>query len=225
MIDKTVSGMDAALAGLTSGASLMISGFGNAGIPGNLIRALASKDARDLTLIINAVRRVDDCDPRLFAEGRISHVITTAFRGPGRAPTNFETQWRRGEVKLEIVPQGTFAERIRAGGAGIPAFYTPTAAGTDLAAGREQRAFGDRMCVLEHALRADFALLRAQKADRFGNLNFSGTQANFGTAMAAAADTAVVEVAEISETPLPPEQVHLPGIYVDRVLQADRVDL
>ncbi len=224
MINKVVADMAAALDGMRSGASLMIGGFGNAGIPANLVRALAPMELTGLTLIINAVRRIDECDKALFDEGRIDRVITTAFRGPGRAPANFEVQWRRGQLGLEIVPQGTFAERIRAGGAGIPAFYTPTAAGTDLAEGREQREFGGRLCVLETALRADFALLRAQKADRFGNLNFRGTQANFGTAMATAADLTIVEVEEISAKPLPPEQIHLPGIYVDRVLQAPRLD-
>ncbi len=224
MINKQVGDLAAAMLGIQSGAALMISGFGNAGIPANLVRALAPMDLTGLTLIINAIRRLDDCDAALFNEQRISHVITTAFRGPGAMPANFEAQWQRGDVTLEIVPQGTFAERIRAGGAGIPAFFTPTAAGTTLAEGREQRLFGGRMCVLEEALKADFALLRAQKADRFGNLFFRGTQANFGTAMAAAAEITVVEVDEISATPLPPEQIHLPGIYVDRVLQAPRLD-
>jgi 3-oxoacid CoA-transferase A subunit len=224
LIDKQVGDVPAALRGLQSGASLMIGGFGNAGLPANLVRALAPMELTGLTLIINAIRRIDECDAALFDERRISHVITTAFRGPGAAAANFEAQWLRGEVSLEIVPQGTFAERIRAGGAGIPAFYTPTAAGTSLADGREQRLFQGRSCVLEEALRADFALLRAQKADRFGNLSFRGTQANFGPAMAAAADITVVEVEEISARPLPPEQIHLPGIYVDRVLQAPRLD-
>ena len=224
MIDKRVDDLSTALRGLQSGASLMISGFGNAGIPANLVRALAPMGLSDLTLIINAIRRIDECDATLFDQKRIGHVVTTAFRGPGRTPANFEEQWQRGEVTLDIVPQGTFAERIRAGGAGITAFYTPTAAGTSLAEGREQRLFGGRMCVLEEALRADFALLRAQKADRYGNLFFRGTQSNFGSAMATAADITVVEVEEISEHTLPPNQVHLPGIYVDRVLQAPRLD-
>ena len=224
MIDKEVADVAAALNGVHSGASLMISGFGNAGLPANLVRALAARDATGLRLIINSIRRIDECDPQLFDQGRINHVITTAFRGPGRSPANFEVQWQRGDLTLEMLPQGTFAERIRAGGAGIPAFYTPTAAGTALAEGREQRLFDGKMCVLEQALRADFALLRAEKADRFGNLFFRGTQANFGPAMAAAADVTIVEVAEISPSPLPLEQIHLPGIYVDRVLQAHRLD-
>ena len=142
MINKVVADAAAALDSMRSGASLMISGFGNAGLPANLVRALAPMDLSGLTLIINAIRRIDECDRALFDEERIDRVITTAFRGPDRAPANFEVQWQRGQLSLEIVPQGTFAERIRAGGAGIAAFYTPTAAGTALAEGREQRDFG-----------------------------------------------------------------------------------
>jgi len=224
MINKIVGDLAAAMAGIRSGASIMISGFANAGIPTTLVRALGAGDLTGLTLIINAIRRIDECDPSLFSQRRVDHVITTAFRGPDAAPASYEQQWKRGEMALEIVPQGTFAERIRAGGAGIPAFYSPTAVGTRLVEGREQREFNGRTCVLEAALTADFALLRAQKADRFGNLYFRGTQANFGTAMATAAQTTIVEVAEISETALPPEEVHLPGIYVQRVLQTPRRD-
>ena len=224
MINKCVDDLAAALAGISSGASIMISGFGNAGIPTNLLHGLGALGLRRLTLILNAVRRVDDCDPTFFAEGQVEHVITTAFRGPGQEPAAFEKQWRAGKVSFEIVPQGTFAERIRAGGAGIPAFYTPTAAGTNLADGREQRDFNGQACVLEEALTADVALLRAQKADRYGNLFFTGTQSNFGAAMATAARLTIVEVEEISAQTLRPEQIHLPGIYVQRVLQAARQD-
>ncbi|MDP7548961.1 MAG: 3-oxoacid CoA-transferase subunit A [Alphaproteobacteria bacterium] len=224
MIDKMVGDLDAAMAGIGAGASIMISGFGNAGIPVTLLRALGAMVLSGLTLIVNAARRIDQCEALLFGEGRVEHVVTTAFRGPDAAPASFEGQWKRGELTLEILPQGTFAERIRAGGAGIPAFYSPTAVGTNLAEGREQRDFNGRTYVLEEALTADFALLRAQKADRYGNLYFRGTQANFGPAMATAARTTIVEVEEISETSLPPEDIHLPGIYVQRVLQAPRLD-
>ncbi|MDA1097547.1 MAG: 3-oxoacid CoA-transferase subunit A [Proteobacteria bacterium] len=222
MINKVVGDPAAAMAGIHAGASIMISGFGNAGIPGTLVRALGAMNLTGLTLIMNAIRRIDECDPSLFDNRRVDHVITTAFRGPDAAPASYERQWKRGEMTLDILPQGTFAERIRAGGAGIPAFYTPTATGTSLVEGREQRDFNGRTCVLEEALTADFALLRAQKADRYGNLYFRGTQANFGSAMATAAQTTIVEVDEISETGLRPEEVHLPGIYVQRVLRAPR---
>ncbi len=222
MINKVVGDLAAAMAGIGAGASIMISGFGNAGMPKTLVRALGGMDLTGLTLIVNAIRRIDECGTSLFSERRVDHVVTTAFRGPGAAPASYEDQWKRGEMTLDIVPQGTFAERIRAGGAGIPAFYTPTAVGTPLVEGREQRDFNGQTCVLEEALTADFALLRAEKADRYGNLHFRGTQANFGSAMAAAAETTIVEVAEFCETSLRPDEAHLPGIYVQRVLQAPR---
>ena len=224
MINKVVGDIGGAMAGIGSGASIMISGFGNAGIPSNLVRALGAMDLSGLTLIMNAIRRIDECDPSLFTERRVGHVITTAFRGPQAGPASYEQQWERGELTLDILPQGTFAERIRAGGAGIPAFFTPTAVGTSLVEGQEQRDFNGQTCVLEEALTAGFALLRAQKADRYGNLYFRGTQANFGTSMATAAAITIVEVEEISETGLRPEDIHLPGIYVQRVLRAPRLD-
>ena len=224
MIDKRVDDLDAALAGIAVGATIMISGFGNAGIPANLLRGLGSMGLSGLTVILNAVRRLEESNPVFFADEQVDHVITTAFRGPGQETAAFEQQWRDGKLTFEIVPQGTFAERIRAGGAGVPAFYTPTAAGTPLAEGREQRDFNGQACVLETALTADVALLRAQKADRYGNLFFHGTQSNFGTAMATAARLTIAEVEEISAKTLPPEQVHLPGIYVQRILQAARKD-
>lgn len=217
-----VGDLAAAMAGIGAGASIMISGFGNAGMPKTLVRALGRMNLARLTLIVNAIRRIDECDASLFSDRRVDHVVTTAFRGPGAAPASYEEQWKRGEMTLDILPQGTFAERIRAGGAGIPAFYTPTAVGTRLVEGREQRDFNGQTCVLEEALTADFALLRAQKADRYGNLYFRGTQANFGSAMAAAAQTTIVEVDEICQTSLRPDEAHLPGIYVQRVLQAPR---
>jgi len=224
MINKVVGDLAVAMAGIQSDASIMISGFSNAGIPTTLVRALGAMNLTGLTLIMNAARRIDECDASLFNDRRVDHVITTAFRGPEAVPASFEQQWKRGELSLEILPQGTFAERIRAGGAGIPAFFSPTAVGTSLVEGREQRDFNGQTYVLEEALTADFALLRAQKADRYGNLFFRGTQANFGSAMATAAQTTIVEVAEISETGLRPEEIHLPGIYVQRVLQAPRQD-
>ena len=224
MINKVVGDIGGAMAGIGSGASIMISGFGNAGIPSNLVRALGAMHLSGLTLIMNAIRRINECDPSLFIERRVDHVITTAFRGPQAAPASYEQQWQRGEMTLDILPQGTFAERIRAGGAGIPDFFTPTAVGTSLVEGREQRDFNGQTCVLEEALTADFALLRAQKADRYGNLYFRGTQANFGTSMATAAAITIVEVEEIFETGLRPENIHLPGIYVQRVLRAPRLD-
>jgi len=141
LIDKRVDDLDAALAGITAGATIMISGFGNAGIPANLLSGLGAMGLSGLTVILNAVRRLEESNPVFFADEQVDHVITTAFRGPGQETAAFEQQWRDGKLTFEIVPQGTFAERIRAGGAGVPAFYTPTAAGTPLAEGREQRDF------------------------------------------------------------------------------------
>jgi len=224
LIDKRVGSIDEAMRGIESGASVMVSGFGNAGIPSTLIKALSPMGLTGLTLMLNATRRIDVVDPSLFIDRRVDRVITTAARAPGREPANFELQCDSGEVELELVPQGTFAERIRAGGSGIPAFYTPTAVGTPLVEDREQREFNGRTYVLETALTADFALLRANRADRYGNLNFHGTQSNFGAAMATASETTIVEVEEISDTALPPGEIHLPGIYVQRVLQAPRID-
>lgn len=218
MIDKRVPTVEAAIDGLTDGAVIMISGFGGAGVPLALVTALAQTSIRDLTLIINGIRHLDTCAPNLFGEHRVLKAICSAARGRGREPTLYERQWQAGELEVEMVPQGTFAERMRAGGAGIPAFYTPTAAGTPLGEGKETREFNGRPCVLETALTADFALMRGHCADRWGNIDFRGTQANFGPAMAAAARVTVVEVDQISDTPLPPDQIDVPGIYVQRVI-------
>jgi 3-oxoadipate CoA-transferase alpha subunit len=217
-VDKSVDSIEAALAGLGDGASVMISGFGGAGSPTALVGGLERTGARDLTVVINSVRHLYDAAPALFEERRVKRAICSAARGRGSEPTPFEVQWFEGLLEVELVPQGSFAERIRAGGAGIPAFYTPTGVGTELAEGKESREFDGRWCVLEHALRADFAFLHADTADRFGNVVFRGSQANFGPAMAAAATVAVVEVSRILPTPLDPHRIDLPGIYVDRVV-------
>lgn len=218
MIDKRVMNVEAALEGLVDGASIMISGFGGAGAPVALIHALESTSIRDITLIMNGIRYMDTHAPKLFGDRRVRKAICSAARGQGREPTPFECQWQDGELEIEISPQGTFTERMRAGGAGIPAFYTPTGAGTQLAEGKDVRDFDGRPCVLETALTADFALLRGHSADRWGNVSFRGTQANFGPSMAAAARMTVVEVEAISDEPLPPGNIGIPGIYVQRVI-------
>ncbi len=220
MIDKRVPSLEAALAGLTSGMTLMMSGFGGAGAPVNLMRALARHDARDLTVIINSLRFLEGQAPSLFDDRRVIAAVCSAFRGRGATPSAYERQWQEGALKIELSPQGTFAERIRAGGAGIPAFFTPTAAGLELGEGKEVRSFDGRPAVLETALKADFAFLRAAEADRMGNIRFHGTQGNFGPAMAMASKVAVVEVGVVSETLLPPDRIHCPGVYVNRVIHA-----
>ena len=220
MIDKRVPDLAAALAGVEDGMTLMISGFGGSGAPVNLMRQLAAMSATNLTVVMNSLRFLEGQAPSLFEDARIARAICSAFRGRGRDPSLYERQWQAGDLEIELVPQGTFSERVRAGGAGIPAFFTPTAAGLELAAGRETRDFGGRLCVLETALSGDFALLRAAEADRMGNLRFRGSQANFGPGMATACKVAVAEVAAFSDDLLPPDQIGLSGVYIDRVVLA-----
>lgn len=219
MIDKTTD-MAHALDGLGDGAKLMISGFGGAGAPVNLMRELGRLTARNLSVVINSLRFLEGQAPEVFEDQRIVHVVCSAFRGRGKTPSLYERQWQAGELKIEMAPQGSFAERIRAGGAGIPAFYAFTAAGLTLSEGKPTAEFDGRTAVLETALTGDFALLRAAEADRMGNLRFDGSMANFGTAMATACKITVAEVKSISSTLLPPDRIDLPGVYVDRVVLA-----
>lgn len=217
-INKIWDSPEAALSDVSDGASVMISGFGGAGTPRALMAALNDRASRDLTIIINSLRHLDDAAPRLFEERRVRRGICSAARGRGRDAAPYETQWTEGHLDVEVVPQGSFAERIRAGGAGIPAFYTASGVGTLLAEGKEVREFDGRRYILERAINADFALLRADVADRFGNVAFGGTQANFGPAMATASQVAIVEVERISDTPLDPHRIDLPGMFVQRLV-------
>jgi len=219
MIDKRVETVEAALEGLEDGASILVGGFGGSGVPFALIRALENMPTRDLTLILNGARFVDGFAPRIFGNKRVKKIICSAARSRGKETSNYERQWLDGELEIEMVPQGTFAERMRAGGAGVPAFYTPTGVGTDLTAGKEIREFDGRACALEHAITADFAILRAARVDRWGNVRFRGAQGNFGLAMAMAGRTTVVETDNATDEPIAPDCVHIPGIYVDRVLE------
>jgi 3-oxoacid CoA-transferase A subunit len=219
VIDKRVHSIDEALAGLGNGATIMFGGFASAGLAINLIRGLAALPAKDLTVISNSVRFLEDHGPSLFENKRIKHAVASAARSRGSAPALAEIQLQEGIYTLDVSPQGSFAERIRAGGAGIPAFYTPTSVGTPIAEGKEHREFNGRMYVLETALVADFTLMRAERADRYGNLSFHGTQGNFGKDMAAAARITVVEVDKIVDDLLPVAEIHVPGAYVQRVIQ------
>ena len=180
--------------------------------------ALIDKSVGGLTLIANSTGHHGSGIAQLVEAGRVSKIIASSARGRGTEMTPFEKAWFAKTIELELVPQGTFTERIRAGGCGHAAFYTPVAVGTDLGAGKEERRFGDRDYILETALHADFAMLRADCADRFGNLTFRGSQANFGPVMATAADTTIVEVNRIVDDALDPHGVHAPGIFVDRVV-------
>ena len=217
MIDKQVASLAAAVADIGDGATIMVSGFGPPGQPVELIEALLESGVRDLTVINNNAGAGGDAIGELFAAKRVSKVICSFPKAIGS--TIFDELYLAGEIELDLVPQGTLAERIRAAGAGIAGFYTRTGYGTELAAGREVKEFNGKMYVLEEALHADFALVRAHKADPHGNLVFRKTARNFGPIMCTAATTTIVEASEIVPLgALDPENIVTPGIYVDRVV-------
>jgi 3-oxoadipate CoA-transferase alpha subunit len=218
MFDKRVKTTAEALAGVKDGDTVMLSGFQRVGSADTLVRGLIETGVRDLTIIANGAGYPGSGLAELIEAGRVIKVIASSARGRGSEMSPFETLWVAGKMALELVPQGSFAERIRAGGNGHAGFYTRTAVGTDLAAGKEERLFGDQDYILETALTADFTLLRAERGDRFGNLIFRGSQANFGPAMATAAQVTVAEVNVLDDGALDPHGVHTAGIFVDRVL-------
>lgn len=226
MPEKVVATPDEALADIADGATIMFGGFASAGSPTNLIRALVRRDARDLTGIANNIGLGDELDT--LCEGRQLRKMIASFaiRASGVRRSLFEQQWRAGEVELELVPQGTLAERIRAGGAGIPAFYTPTGVGTVVAEGKETRVINGRECLLEYGLTADVALLKARRADRWGNLEYHASGRNFNVPMATAARLVIVEVEELVEDGrIDPEHVVTPGVYVDRIVRCDPIPI
>ena len=206
---------------ICDGAAVMVGGFGEAGLPSALLGALLDQGARDLTIISNNAGSGEDGIARLLAAGRVRKVICSFPRS-----TNSETfaeLYRAGKVALELVPQGTLSERIRAAGAGIPAFFTPTGADTSLADGKEQRSFDGRAHLLEYALSSDFALIRADRADHEGNLVYHLAARNFGPIMAMAATTTIAEVQSVvAPGELDPEAIVTPGIFVDRLAQVRR---
>ena len=217
-IDKRIGTAAEALIDVSDGATVLISGFGGAGFPNVLIRALRDRGPRDLTLVVNSATHRYSYTHELIEAGLVRKVVCTAARGHSKEPSAFERMWMEGKIELECVPQGTFTERIRAGGAGIPAFYTPVGFGTELAQGKEVRSFNGRECVLAQAIKGDLALVRADRADRYGNLAFRYAQMNFGPVMATAATLAVAEVRALLDEPMPYERVQLPGLYVGRVV-------
>jgi 3-oxoacid CoA-transferase A subunit len=219
-INKQVGSAQEALADIRDGSTVMISGFGGAGFPNATIRALVARAPKDLTLVVNSATHRLSYTHELIEAGLVRKIVCSAARGRDKGLSPFEQLWKDGKIELECLPQGTLAEAIRAGGAGIPAFFTPVGVGTDLAAGKEVRVFNGREYVLEKALTADLAIIRADTADRFGNLTFRYAQANFGPAMATAAAMTVAEVRAITGEPIPHDRVQLPGIYVDRVVIA-----
>ncbi|MDG1990316.1 MAG: CoA transferase subunit A [Dehalococcoidia bacterium] len=207
-------------------SSIMFGGFVSAGSPSNLIMALHNSGQSNLTLMANNIGLGDKLD--LLCESRqVSKVIATfAIRASGGRQSNFEQQYHKGEVGLELVPQGTFAERIRAGGAGIGGFLTPTGVGTMVAEGKEIMHVKGKEYLLELPLRADYAFIKAYKADTQGNLVYRGASKNFNELMATAADCVIAEVEQIVEVgSLRPSQIHTPGIFVDRVVQCDPVEI
>ncbi|MFO0962048.1 MAG: 3-oxoacid CoA-transferase subunit A [Phycisphaerales bacterium] len=217
MIDKRFASAREAVADVPDGATVMIGGFGEAGSPIELIHALIDQGARELTVVSNNTGTGLVGLAALLRAGRVRKVVCSFPRTAGS--TVFPDLYRAGKVELELVPQGTLAERIRAGGAGIAAFYTPTAAGTPLAEGKEVRLFGGREHVLEHGLRADFTLIKGRAADTHGNVLYHRTARNFAPMMATAAGTTIVQAAEVVEAgALDPEAVVTPGIFVDRVV-------
>src|SRR4051812_30866955 len=214
-IDKRVASATEALADVADGATVFISGFGGAGFPNVLIRALRDRGPKNLTLVVNSATHRYSYTHELIEAGLVRKVVCTAARGHSKEPSAFERLWMDGKIELECIPQGTFTERIRAGGAGIPAFYTPVGFGTELAQGKEVRKFQDREYVLEQALKGDVALVRADMADCYGNLSFRYAQMNFGPVRATAAPLAIAEVRAITDEPMPHERVGLPGVYID----------
>jgi 3-oxoadipate CoA-transferase, alpha subunit len=209
---------DEAVADVADGATVLIGGFGLAGQPTELIDALRRQGATDLTVVNNNAGNGDHGLAALLATGRVRKVICSFPRQSDSWV--FDDLYRSGRIELEVVPQGNLAERMRAAGAGIGAFYSPTGVGTLLAEGKEQRTIDGRDYVLEHPIRGDVALIKAYRADRMGNLVYRKTARNFGPVMATAAATTVVQVAEVVETgELDPENVVTPSIYVDRVVR------
>ncbi len=215
MIDKRVATAELAVQDVFDGATLAVGGFGLCGIPENLIAALHAKGVKGLTCFSNNAG-VDDFGLGLLLANRQIRRMVSSYVGEN---AEFERQFLSGELEVDLVPQGTLAERMRAGGAGIPAFFTPTGAGTLVAEGKEVRVIDGRACILEHGIRADFALVKAWKGDRTGNLVYRRTARNFNPMAATCARICIAEVEEIVEVgDLDPESVHTPGVYVHRLV-------
>lgn len=221
MVNKIAESPEAALADVHDGATVMIGGFGTAGLPNELIDALIAHGCRDLTIVNNNAGNGDTGLAALLAARRVRKIICSF---PRQADSHhFDRLYRAGQIELELVPQGNLAERIRAAGAGIGAFFTPTGYGTDLAKGKETRVIDGRGYVLEMPIHADFALIKAERGDRWGNLTYRMTARNFGPIMAMAARVAVASVHEVVELgELDPEAVVTPGLFVQRVVKVER---
>lgn len=216
MINKVVNNADEAIADIPDNATLMLGGFGLCGIPENCIAALVRKGVTGLTCISNNAG-VDDFGIGLMLKTRQVKKMISSYVGEN---AEFERQLLSGELEVDLIPQGTLAERVRAGGAGIPAFFTPAGYGTEVAEGKEVREFDGKKYLLESWLRADFALVKAWKGDKAGNLVFKGTARNFNPMMATAGKITIAEVEELVEVgELDPNHIHTPGIFVQRIFQ------
>ena len=219
VVSKVVDSLAAAVAGITDGATIMIGGFGTAGMPAALVDAVIAQGAGNLTIVSNNAGNGDTGLAALLKTKRVRKMICSFPRQTDSYV--FDALYRAGEVELEVVPQGTLVERIRAAGAGLGAFFTPTGYGTMLAAGKESREIDGRHFVLEYPIHADVALIKACKSDRWGNLVYRKTARNFGPIMATAAACTVAQVNEIVELgDLNPESIVTPGIFVHRVVAA-----
>ena len=223
MINKIATSVAEALAGVKDGSTVMIGGFGTAGIPNQLIDGLIEQGARDLTVVNNNAGNGEAGLAALLKAGRVRKIICSF---PRQADSQvFDGLYRRGKLELELVPQGNLAERIRAAGAGIGAFFTPTGHGTDLAKGKETRLLDGKMQVLEYAIHGDLALIKAELGDRWGNLTYRKAARNFGPVMATACSHTVATVHEIVTLgALDPEAVVTPGIFVQKIVKIDRVE-
>ena len=221
MINKKVNSVQEALQGIQDGMTLMLGGFGLCGIPENAISELVKKGVSNLTCISNNAG-VDDFGLGLLLQKKQIKKMISSYVGEN---AEFERQMLSGELDVELIPQGTLAERCRAAQAGIPAFYTPAGFGTEVAEGKEYREFNGKMHLLEHAFKADFSIVKAWKGDMAGNLIFKGTARNFNPCMAGAAKITIAEVEELVEAgTLDPNQIHIPGIFVQRIFQGEKFE-
>jgi 3-oxoacid CoA-transferase subunit A len=220
-MNKTVADAPSAIAGIRSGMTLMLGGFGLCGIPENCIRALADTDVTDLTCISNNAG-VDDFGLGLLLQSRQIRKMIASYVGEN---AEFERQMLSGNLEVDLIPQGSLAERCRAGGAGIPAFFTPAGYGTEVGEGKEVREFDGKPHILEHALTADYAIVKAWKGDTDGNLVYKGTARNFNPVMAMAGRITIAEVEELVEPgELDPNFIHTPGVFVQRIFQGSRYE-
>lgn len=220
-MNKIVKDADAAIHDIGNGATIMLGGFGLCGIPENCISALKRKGIKDLVCISNNAG-VDDFGLGLLLKTRQIKKMLSSYVGENE---EFERQLLNGELEVELIPQGTLATRIQMAGMGIPAFYTPAGYGTEVAEGKEEREFDGKIYLMEKALHADFAIVKAWKGDRLGNLVFRKTTRNFSTSMARAGEITIAEVEQLVEPgELDPDQVHVPGIYIHRIFQGSNYE-